>query len=35
VTREVAEQRRQGCWEMDVGHGYARIATSTDEIAGR
>ena len=35
VARQVAEQRRQRRGEVDVGHGYAITATSTDEIAGR
>ena len=35
VARQVAEERRQGRGEVDVGHGYASTATSTEEIAGR
>ena len=34
ATREVAEQGRQGGWEVNVGHGQM-TATSTEAIAGR
>ncbi len=36
VPRQVTEERGERCREMDVGHRrQSRIATSTDEIAGR
>ncbi len=33
--RQLGEQGRQRGGQVQVGHGYASTATSTDEIAGR
>ena len=34
-ARQLGEERRQRRREVQLGHGYASTATSTDEIAGR
>ena len=35
APRQAMEQWRQRGGQVKVGHGYARTATSTEEIAGR
>jgi hypothetical protein len=35
TARQVDEEGRQRSREVEICHGYARTATSTDEMAGR
>src|SRR5205809_403413 len=35
AARQLLEQRRKRRGQVQLGHGYATTATSTDEIAGR
>ena len=35
LARQVLEEREQRGGEVQVGHGYASTATSTDAIDGR
>jgi hypothetical protein len=34
-TRQAGEERRERGWEMELGHDYSTIATSTDVMPGR